>query len=350
MVVGREGIEPPQPKAAGLQPAELTTCSTYPLWRRRRIETAVSWWIRPPMVHVAGADDGTRTRNRRFTKPLLYQLSYVGATGRAIPQMTHRRRGMIGPAARWVKRRATRRRRRRRADGLSRSGRSAGLRPRDSGRPRRAGGRPAGLGRDRRGLRGPGAAGPSGAAGVGSVGGARATRRRRLWRRRRVRRRWLRASGGGRLPSVRRRARFRRDRPPRRRACRRRARRSLGSGSTARVGASSSGATAASVALGDRLEQQDRARDGGVERADRAPHRDPHEQVAAPAHGRPEALALAADDDRQRAAQVASGGRSAAHRPRRRRSRRPRRAGRASAPAGRRPGTAGDARSRRPRP
>ena len=26
-----------------------------------------------------GADDGTRTRNRRFTKPLLYQLSYVGA-------------------------------------------------------------------------------------------------------------------------------------------------------------------------------------------------------------------------------------------------------------------------------
>src|SRR5436190_19675505 len=35
-----------------------------------------------------GADDGTRTRNRRFTKPLLYQLSYVGATGRVIPQMT----------------------------------------------------------------------------------------------------------------------------------------------------------------------------------------------------------------------------------------------------------------------
>ena len=32
LLVGREGIEPPQPKAAGLQPAELTTCSTYPLW------------------------------------------------------------------------------------------------------------------------------------------------------------------------------------------------------------------------------------------------------------------------------------------------------------------------------
>ena len=36
----------------------------------------------------AGADDGTRTRNLRFTKPLLYQLSYVGATGRVIPQKT----------------------------------------------------------------------------------------------------------------------------------------------------------------------------------------------------------------------------------------------------------------------
>ena len=34
----------------------------------------------------SGADDGTRTRNLRFTKPLLYQLSYVGATGRVIPQ------------------------------------------------------------------------------------------------------------------------------------------------------------------------------------------------------------------------------------------------------------------------
>src|SRR3972149_6568470 len=36
-----------------------------------------------------GADDGTRTRNRRFTKPLLYQLSYVGATG----EFTARGRG-----------------------------------------------------------------------------------------------------------------------------------------------------------------------------------------------------------------------------------------------------------------
>ena len=87
-VVGREGIEPPKPKAAGLQPAELTTCSTYPL------KTTTPDRDCGPVVDPAadgcsaGADDGTRTRNRRFTKPLLYQLSYVGATGRDIPQKT----------------------------------------------------------------------------------------------------------------------------------------------------------------------------------------------------------------------------------------------------------------------
>ena len=76
------------------------------------------------------------------------------------------------------------------------------------------------------------------------------------------------------------------------------------------VAVSDGGAVAASwtasgrVALGDRLEQQDRAGDGGVERPDRAAHRDPHEQVAASADRRSQALALAADDDRQRPAQV----------------------------------------------
>src|SRR6188508_1984449 len=39
-------------------------------------------------MDVTGADDGTRTRNLLFTKQLLYQLSYVGATRRAVPQMT----------------------------------------------------------------------------------------------------------------------------------------------------------------------------------------------------------------------------------------------------------------------
>ena len=98
LLVGREGIEPPQPKAAGLQPAELTTCSTYPLSRRYRDETAVSKVNPPPELVRYGADDGTRTRNLRFTKPLLYQLSYVGTKRRAIPQLSHRRRRMIGPA------------------------------------------------------------------------------------------------------------------------------------------------------------------------------------------------------------------------------------------------------------
>ena len=77
-LVGREGIEPPQSKTADLQSAELTTCSTYPLsdGAGPRLRLVVD-----PAADVrSGADDGTRTRNRRFTKPLLYQLSYVGTT------------------------------------------------------------------------------------------------------------------------------------------------------------------------------------------------------------------------------------------------------------------------------
>ena len=31
---------------------------------------------------MRGADDGIRTRDLRFTKPLLYQLSYVGTNGK----------------------------------------------------------------------------------------------------------------------------------------------------------------------------------------------------------------------------------------------------------------------------
>src|ERR1035437_9735206 len=72
-VVGRRGIEPLQPKAADLQSAELTTCSTYPFDRQ-----PISVGPRSRLTCSVGADDGTRTRNRRFTKPLLYQLSYVG--------------------------------------------------------------------------------------------------------------------------------------------------------------------------------------------------------------------------------------------------------------------------------
>ena len=85
-LVGREGFEPPCLSDLVYSQASRR-CSTDPLWRRHRIELrpvvdpATEWMC-------AGADDGTRTRNLRFTKPLLYQLSYVGATGRALPQKT----------------------------------------------------------------------------------------------------------------------------------------------------------------------------------------------------------------------------------------------------------------------
>src|SRR6187399_1091297 len=98
---GREGIEPPQSKTADLQSAELTTCSTYPRCslcssgaeapRRRGHEHRSS---------SVGADDGTRTRNRRFTKPLLYQLSYVGGDGEGYRTCAGMRNvGTIKPAA-----------------------------------------------------------------------------------------------------------------------------------------------------------------------------------------------------------------------------------------------------------
>src|SRR6266576_3577399 len=60
----------------------LPTVATAPHVRLRSL-------VHPSPDHVRfGADDGTRTRNLRFTKPLLYQLSYVGATRRVLPQMT----------------------------------------------------------------------------------------------------------------------------------------------------------------------------------------------------------------------------------------------------------------------
>src|SRR5438046_1273179 len=77
-MVERAGIEPAQSKQADLQSAELTTCSTYP---RRGIAGNAAGCGGPDPGCSVGADDGTRTRNRRFTKPLLYQLSYVGAQG-----------------------------------------------------------------------------------------------------------------------------------------------------------------------------------------------------------------------------------------------------------------------------
>src|SRR4029079_16376510 len=79
-VVGREGFEPPCLSDLVYSQASRR-CSTDPLGRRDAPR------LRPRGEPTArssalGADDGTRTRNRRFTKPLLYQLSYVGAEGR----------------------------------------------------------------------------------------------------------------------------------------------------------------------------------------------------------------------------------------------------------------------------
>ena len=73
------------PFGPGLQPGEppllnRPTVAAHRIELRPVVDPATDWMC-------AGADDGTRTRNLRFTKPLLYQLSYVGATGRAIPQM-----------------------------------------------------------------------------------------------------------------------------------------------------------------------------------------------------------------------------------------------------------------------
>ena len=35
-------------------------------------------------LHLDGANEGTRTLDLRFTKPLLYQLSYIGASAEEI--------------------------------------------------------------------------------------------------------------------------------------------------------------------------------------------------------------------------------------------------------------------------
>ena len=222
-----------------------------------------------------GADDGTRTRNRRFTKPLLYQLSYVGATGRAIPQMT--------PSAPGNDRAG-------RSDGSSVGGRAGARGLRGAGgsplaRRHRAGARPRRSG-----------------AGARPVPASASTP---AWRARRARRSpvgeilGFEALGG------------------------RSSRRSSALGAGCRPAGSVGGRIArrgrrlarpgcgstVGIALGDRLEQQDGTGHGGVERPDRAAHRDPHEQVAAASDGGPEALALAADDDRERAAQVRLAGR-----------------------------------------
>src|ERR1700692_2203765 len=112
VVVGREGIEPPQSKTADLQSAELTTCSTSP---------------------YCGCGDGPRLRSRggpggrwnwRWSRrwdsnpqPAVYKTAALPIELRRRDRQGHtaedpsRRREMIGPAGRmgqaraaWVKR------------------------------------------------------------------------------------------------------------------------------------------------------------------------------------------------------------------------------------------------------
>src|SRR5215210_1915450 len=213
-----------------------------------------------PTTYVVelGADDGTRTRNRRFTKPLLYQLSYVGAT-----------RGHTAEDP-W----APKNDRARRTNGSSAAG-CVVLR----GRRGRAAGEQVVVGRESR----PGGR-VEGRGGLRESGHHLGRLERGAGCRRRFRVRWSRGRSGlvgvvvgcSLLGHRHRRARCRL--APRRRAGR--------------------------VALGDGLEEEHRARDRGVERVDLAAHRDPHQEVAAAADRRTEALPLAADDDRERAAEI----------------------------------------------
>src|SRR3954454_8594966 len=78
-LVGREGFEPPCLSDLVYSQASRR-CSTDPLGRSdgSRLRPRGEPTARSSAV---GADAGIRTRNRRFTKPLLYQLSYVGAQG-----------------------------------------------------------------------------------------------------------------------------------------------------------------------------------------------------------------------------------------------------------------------------
>ena len=67
-MVGSGGFEPPKPKHLVYSQAQLSTLAT------ARCHALAK-------KNAPGADDGTRTRNRLFTKQLLCQLSYVGIVG-----------------------------------------------------------------------------------------------------------------------------------------------------------------------------------------------------------------------------------------------------------------------------
>jgi len=67
-MVGSGGFEPPKLTHLVYSQAQLSTLATAQIHALAK-------------KNAPGADDGTRTRNRLFTKQLLCQLSYVGIVG-----------------------------------------------------------------------------------------------------------------------------------------------------------------------------------------------------------------------------------------------------------------------------
>ena len=75
--MGSDGFEPPKLAQLIYSQPQLSTLATAP-----ESDFGVS------QPRFRGADDGTRTRNRLFTKQLLCQLSYVGKATLAVPTPT----------------------------------------------------------------------------------------------------------------------------------------------------------------------------------------------------------------------------------------------------------------------
>gem|GEM_PF-5599538 len=67
------GFEPPKASPTDLQSVPFNHSGTPPIFNK--------YILKQKLCNKNGAGDGTRTRNLRFTRPLLYQLSYASITG-----------------------------------------------------------------------------------------------------------------------------------------------------------------------------------------------------------------------------------------------------------------------------
>ena len=66
----------------GFSLVEVTGFEPATFWSRTKRATKLRYTSMPCLK--AGANKGTRTLDLRFTKPLLYQLSYIGASAEEI--------------------------------------------------------------------------------------------------------------------------------------------------------------------------------------------------------------------------------------------------------------------------